>query len=47
MKANEISEIEEEKLWLDSITKNPAFDYLMEPEEDIYSPKVRKPLDNN
>jgi len=34
MKANEI---EEETLWLESISRNPAFEYLMEPAEDIYS----------
>jgi hypothetical protein len=28
---------DEEKLWLMSISKNPAFDYLKEPEENIYS----------
>jgi hypothetical protein len=30
-------EIGEEMLWLESISKNLAFEYLMEPAEDIYS----------
>lgn len=32
-------EVEEEKLWLNSISRNPAFDFLSEPSEDIYSQK--------
>ncbi|MDO8928207.1 MAG: hypothetical protein Q7W54_04375, partial [Bacteroidota bacterium] len=32
-------EVEEEKLWLNSISRNPAFDFLSEPSEDIYTPK--------
>lgn len=28
---------EEEKTWLQSISKNPAFDFLKDPAEDIYS----------
>jgi hypothetical protein len=30
-------EIENEKLWLYSNSKNPSFDFLNEPEENIYS----------
>jgi len=37
---------EEEKLWLDSITKNPAFNFLNEPEENIYSLKDGEPLND-
>lgn len=44
MRAIEISEIEEEKLWIYSISKNPAFDFLKEPEEDNYSQKDGEPL---
>jgi len=39
-------EIEEEKLWMSSISKNPAFDFLSEPEEDIYSHKDGEPFDD-
>lgn len=35
---------EEEKLWSDSITTNPAFDFLKDPEEDIYSLEDGKPI---
>ncbi len=28
---------DEEKLWVHSISTNPAFDFLNEPEENIYS----------
>ncbi len=34
----------EEKLWLDSVSKNPAFDFLKEPGEDIYTAEDGKPL---
>jgi hypothetical protein len=34
------SEHQEEKLWMNSISKNPAFDFLNDSEEDIYSLKV-------
>lgn len=27
----------EEKIWLDSVSKNPAFDFLKEPGEDMYT----------
>ena len=40
------SEIEEEKLWMNSISKNPAFDFLSEPEEDVYLPTDGEPFDD-
>jgi hypothetical protein len=43
---DDISEQDEEKLWLYSISKNPAFDFLNEPAEDIYSLKDGEPLDD-
>jgi hypothetical protein len=45
MRAKKISEMEEEKLWMDSISKNPSFDFLKEPEEDLYSQNDGEPLD--
>ena len=33
-----------EKEWLNSVSKNPDFNFLNEPEEDIYSLKDGKPL---
>jgi hypothetical protein len=35
---------EEEKIWLQTISKNPSFDFLNEPEEDVYSLKNGEPL---
>jgi len=35
---------EDEKTWLYANAKNPSFDFLNEPEEDIYSLKNGKPL---
>ena len=46
MNSIEISEIEEEKLWMNSISKNPVFDFLSEPSEDIYSQKDGEPFDD-
>jgi len=37
---------EDEKLWLNSVAKNPAFNFLNEPEEDIYSLKDGEPLND-
>ena len=34
----------EEKLWLNALSSNPAFDFLKEPEEDIYSVNDGEPL---
>lgn len=39
-------EIEEEDLWMNSISKNSSFDFLGEPEEDVYSPKDGEPLND-
>jgi len=47
MRAIEISEIEEETLWMNSISKNPAFDFLNEPEEDVYSQRDGEQLGGN
>lgn len=32
-----IDDAEEEELWLKSISANPAFDFLQDPNENIYS----------
>lgn len=37
-------EQEEEKLWMNSISKNPSFDFLNEPVEDIYTLKDGEPF---
>ena len=37
---------EDEKLWLNTIAKSPAFNFLNEPEEDIYSLKDGEPLND-
>ncbi len=42
----EISQEEEENIWMDSLTKNPAFNFLKEPEEDVYSLKDGEPLND-
>ena len=36
--------IEDEKTWLYANSKNPSFDFLHEPEEDVYSLKDGEPL---
>jgi hypothetical protein len=33
----QIDDIDEEKKWLNSIQSNPAFDFLKEPSENIYT----------
>ena len=40
----ENEETSEEQLWMRSISNNPAFDFLKDPEEDIYSLNDGKPL---
>ena len=35
---------DEEKLWMNSISNNPAFDFLNNPEEDIYSLNDGEPI---
>ena len=37
---------DEEKLWMDSISENPSFDFLNDPAEDIYSLNDGEPLDD-
>jgi hypothetical protein len=37
---------EEEKLWMDSISRNPAFDFLNDPAEDIYSINDGEPFND-
>jgi hypothetical protein len=38
------NESDEEKLWMDSISKNPSFDFLNDPAEDIYTIKDGEPF---
>ena len=40
------SEQEEEKLWMNSISKNPTFDFLNDSIEDIYSLKDGEPFND-
>jgi hypothetical protein len=40
------TEQEEEKLWMNSISKNPAFDFLHDSVEDIYSLKDGEPFND-
>lgn len=40
------SEQEEEKLWMNSISKNPVFDFLNDSKEDIYSLKDGEPFND-
>ncbi len=40
----EKNESDEEKLWMDSIAKNPSFDFLNDPAEDIYTIKDGEPF---
>ena len=37
---------DDEKLWLKSISKNPAFDFLNDPGEDIYTSKSGEPIND-
>jgi hypothetical protein len=37
---------EEEKVWINAISKNPAYSFLNDPAEDIYSINDGKPLDD-
>jgi len=41
---DDISEQDEENLWLNSISTNPAFDFLSDSSEDIYSIKDGEPF---
>lgn len=40
------NEEDEEKLWMDSISNNPAFDFLNDSVEDIYSIKDGEPFND-
>jgi hypothetical protein len=35
---------EDERLWLRSAARNPAFEFLADPEEDIYSAEHGEPF---
>jgi len=37
---------EEEQLWLNAVSSNPAFDFLKEPEENIYSMNDGEPFND-
>lgn len=39
-------DVEEEKLWLKSIASNPAFDFLKDPCENIYSLTDEEPFND-
>jgi hypothetical protein len=41
-----IPEEDSEQEWLRLAAKNPTFDFLKEPEEDIYTPADGKPFDD-
>ena len=41
---DDITEQDEENLWLNSISTNPAFDFLSDSSEDIYSLKDGEPF---
>jgi hypothetical protein len=43
---DDISETEEEKLWVNSISKNAAFDFLSDSDEDVYSLKDGVPFND-
>lgn len=40
----EQTESDEEKIWLNSISGNPSFNFLKDPAEDIYSPNDGEPF---
>ena len=40
-------ELEDEKIWLYSNSKNPSFDFLNDPEEDVYSLNDGKSISEN
>ena len=37
----------DESVWLKAAAANPAFDFLRNPEEDVYSPTDGKPFNDN
>jgi hypothetical protein len=40
------SDTDDEKLWIDSISTNPAFNFLKDKSEDIYSIKDGEPFND-
>lgn len=42
----ENEEMTDEQLWIKSISANPAFDFLKDPQEDIYTLNDGKPLND-
>jgi len=40
------NESDDEKLWLAALSKNPAFDFLNDPAEDIYTLKNGEPFND-
>ena len=40
------NEIDEESLWLESVSSNPSFDFLNEPSENIYSLSDGEPIND-
>jgi hypothetical protein len=38
--------MEEEKLWMEAVSNNPAFNFLNEPEEDVYSLNDGEPIND-
>ena len=42
--AEEVGDTEDEQLWVKSISKNPAFDFLAAESENIYSVSDGEPL---
>nr|NQU89633.1 hypothetical protein [Bacteroidota bacterium] len=43
---DESNENKDEKLWMKSISSNPAFDFLNDPSEDVYSITDGEPLND-
>ena len=43
---DDYSEIDEETIWMSSVSKNPAFDFLSDSAEDIYSIKDGEPFND-
>ena len=39
-------DVDDEKLWLNAVSSFPAFDFLKEPEENIYSIKDGEPFND-
>ena len=42
----DIPDLEEEKLWINSISNNPAFNFLNESVEDVYSLEDGEPIND-